>query len=349
MYKILCLHPKTKTTMSKENELNVAKNIPATSENASLSPNRLLELAITSNADIDKLEKLMQLQERWNAQQANKAFLAALSNFQATVPVIEKGKQIKFGNTSYKFAPLGEIDAAIKSCMRDNGLTKRWEMSDDGANIICTCIISHIDGHSEKTTMRAIKDNSGGKNEIQQRASAVTYLQRYTLVAALGLSTADEDDDGHGSGDGPVSKPSPSEWLNEGTAQWNENVVAAINSGTSPSEVLASVEQKFKVNKIQKEKILAMKPSQQQKPPKAPSTDASAKIHLTAQDKEEWQKLNEVGSSFEKGKVRESLRLYNNNIQALTKRGVPLSAVKQTYSLDPEVIEHYEMLAVNKS
>ena len=38
-------------------------------------------------------------------------------------------------------------------------------------------------------------DTSGKKNEIQSRGSTITYLQRYTLIGALGLTTADEDID----------------------------------------------------------------------------------------------------------------------------------------------------------
>lgn len=60
------------------------------------------------------------------------------------------------------------------------------------------CIISHVDGHDESTTMSAEADTSGNKNAIQSRGSSVTYLQRYTLIGALGISTADEDVDGQG-------------------------------------------------------------------------------------------------------------------------------------------------------
>ena len=41
-------------------------------------------------------------------------------------------------------------------------------------------------------------DTSGAKNDIQQKGSTQTYLQRYTLIGALGLTTADEDNDGKG-------------------------------------------------------------------------------------------------------------------------------------------------------
>jgi hypothetical protein len=48
--------------------------------------------------------------------------------------------------------------------------------------------------------MSAGADSTGNKNNIQSIGSTRTYLQRYTLVGALGLSTADEDNDGKTSG-----------------------------------------------------------------------------------------------------------------------------------------------------
>lgn len=160
------------------------------------TPSALLQLAIQQNLDIEKLERLMQLQERWEAEKSRKEFLAAISKFQADCPPLEKTKKVAFGTTKYSYAPLGEIAATIKQAMSENGLSHRWEMEDATDKIVCTCIISHLTGHSEKTTMSAAKDSSGGKNEIQQRGSSITYLQRYTLIAALGISTADEDVDG---------------------------------------------------------------------------------------------------------------------------------------------------------
>lgn len=160
------------------------------------TPNALIKLAIDKNVDIDKLEKLMQMQERWQANEAHKQFLEAMSKFQNECPPLMKSKKVAFGNTKYNYAPLGEIFATIKDKLRQCGLSYRWEMNDENGSILCTCIISHTSGHSEKTTMSANKDSSGGKNEIQQRGSTITYLQRYTLIGALGISTADEDNDG---------------------------------------------------------------------------------------------------------------------------------------------------------
>ena len=49
---------------------------------------------------------------------------------------------------------------------------------------------------SEACSMPGTPDMSGNKNALQQAASAVTYLRRYTLTGALGIATADTDIDG---------------------------------------------------------------------------------------------------------------------------------------------------------
>lgn len=215
-------------------------NLPA----EATTPAALLQLAVAKDLDLTKLEKLMELQERWEANQARKTFLESMSKFQNEVPALEKTKLVSFNTTRYKYAPLGEIAATIKEKMFECGLCHRWEIKDTDTAIECTCIISHKAGHSEKTTMSAQKDNSGGKNEIQQRGSTITYLQRYTLIAGLGLSTADEDNDGgtsQSNKEQPTTekKPAPvneKPWLNkwttkaqtETTVQWKNTVEALM-------------------------------------------------------------------------------------------------------------------------
>lgn len=161
------------------------------------NPTSLIKLAIEHNADIDKLERLMALQERWQAQEAKKAHLRALSEFQAKCPRLVKGKSADFGagKAKYSYIELGDIREQIKDLMFSLGLSYRWETEEKEGRISISCVVSHADGHSERNTMEAEKDTSGGKNIIQQRGSTMTYLQRYTLVGALGISTADADND----------------------------------------------------------------------------------------------------------------------------------------------------------
>jgi hypothetical protein len=160
------------------------------------TPDMLLQMAVDKNLDIDKLAKLMDLQRSWEADKARKAFFQALSEFQSKCPVLIKTKQVSFNQTKYKYTPLSDITEQIKGLLGEVGLTYRWENSTEDVKFKTTCIITHKDGHSESTSMSAAADNSGGKNSIQAIGSTITYLQRYTLIGALGISSADEDVDG---------------------------------------------------------------------------------------------------------------------------------------------------------
>jgi len=155
------------------------------------NPMRLVEMAVQSNADLDKLERLMDLQAKWEAGQAKKAYLSAMSDFQAICPDIRKMK--KAHNSFY--APLGDIIAQIKAPLAQCGLSYRFEQNHNNG-ISVRCIVSHVDGHSEYVEMAAPADSSGSKNAIQAIASTVSYLSRYTLTGALGIVTADADMDG---------------------------------------------------------------------------------------------------------------------------------------------------------
>lgn len=162
-----------------------------------MNPSELLTLAVDKDLDIDKLGKLMELQKSWSADQSRKAFFEAMTNFQSEVPEIRKSKKVSFGETKYDYAPLADITRQIKDKCKQYGLSYRWEIQDAKEEISVTCLITHLDGHSERTTMTAPPDGSGKKSPIQQRGSTIEYLKRYTLIGALGLSTTDSDVDGY--------------------------------------------------------------------------------------------------------------------------------------------------------
>lgn len=161
-----------------------------------MNPSELLTLAVDKDLDIEKLSKLMQMQKEWQADQARRAFFEAMTSFQSEVPEIRKSKKVSFGDTRYDYAPLADITRQIKDKCKEHGLSYRWEIKDNKEEISVTCLITHLDGHTEQTTMTANPDDSGKKNKIQSRGSAIEYLKRYTLIGALGLSTTDSDIDG---------------------------------------------------------------------------------------------------------------------------------------------------------
>lgn len=160
---------------------------------APITPMSMIEIAVQKGADVDQLTKLMELQERWEAGEARKAFVVALNAFKANPPQINKNKHVGFGNTSYDHASLDHVANVITAAMSKHGLSFRWDVSQNGA-VSVSCILMHQMGHEERVTLSAPADDSGKKNSIQAIGSTVTYLQRYTLLAATGLAAGGDDD-----------------------------------------------------------------------------------------------------------------------------------------------------------
>jgi hypothetical protein len=164
-----------------------------------LTPVELLRIAVSQNADIEKLKQLMDLQERWEKNEARKAFVAAMKEFKTSPPVISKNKHVHFGQTDYNHATLDHVCDEVTKGLSAVGITHAWKVTQDKEFITVICVLTHELGHSEATQLIGVPDNSGSKNSIQAIGSTVTYLQRYTLLAACGLA-ASNDNDGQGAG-----------------------------------------------------------------------------------------------------------------------------------------------------
>lgn len=165
---------------------------------AALTPMEMLQAAVERGADLSVIEKLMSLQERWEAHQARRAFDEAISSAKAEIPVITKNRTVDFtsskGRTHYRHEDLGEIVNVVTPILGRYGLSFRFKTITEAKSVSVTCIVSHRDGHFEENSLSASHDDSGNKNSIQAIGSTITYLQRYTLKAALGLAATNDDD-----------------------------------------------------------------------------------------------------------------------------------------------------------
>lgn len=218
------------------------------------TPARLLQIAVERGADLAYVEKLMGLQERWEANQARKAFVQAMVDFKAEPIQIFKRKAVGYETNDgdfvgYKHAELSDVADAVVPALARHNLSHRWEVRQEQGRVHVTCTVTHRDGHTESVTMDAAPDSSGKKNAIQQLASAVTYLQRYTLLALTGLVTkSEDDDDGAATGDreprrdqsagAPPAQPErefyPQDRFNANLPAWRD----VIKSGRKTADVL---------------------------------------------------------------------------------------------------------------
>ncbi len=178
--------------------------------------------------DTDQMEKMIEISERVDANNARKAYNVAMAEFKKDPPQIFKDKF----NTQYKsnYSSLGNVTLTINAELSKYGLSATWRQAqkENGWPDV-TCIITHALGHSESTSMAAPPDDSGSKNPIQQIKSTISYLEQITLLSLTGLATEDMGNDGNGAG-----KPPPK---NLPVTDEHMEVIRAVTAKLHPAKV----------------------------------------------------------------------------------------------------------------
>lgn len=196
--------------------------------------NMIERVVMSADADLDKLERMLAMKERMDAQNARVSFSRALSEARANMPPIVKDATVDFtsnkGRTHYKHETLAGIAKQIDPILSQHGLSYRFRTEQGQGGVKVTCIVQHSDGHSEETSLSGAPDQSGNKNGFQAVGSAVTYLQRYTLKAALGLS-AEVDDDAQGAAPRPEQRQQQSPGPSAGERASDQMITAIRKHG----------------------------------------------------------------------------------------------------------------------
>lgn len=164
------------------------------------SPMGMMLSALKQGATLEQIEKMMDLQQRYEATQSKKAYDEAFAKFKAEAVKIIKGKDVTDGPLKGKsYAELHDVVNAVTPALSKFGLSSSWKLTIDEKDWMqVTCFLRHVGGHEESVSMGGPPDTGGAKNAIQARASTKTYLERYTLKAITGLSEQKDDDDGNG-------------------------------------------------------------------------------------------------------------------------------------------------------
>lgn len=162
-----------------------------------LSAFEMMSHLIAQGADLDKIEKALKLQEKWEEAQAKKAYYTAMAAFKANPPDIYKTQSVDYtspkGRTAYQYADLGETCALINAGLSTHGLSAAWSLSQPDGKVCVTCTITHNLGHSQSVTLCGPPDTSGGKDSLKAIGSAVSYLERYTLLSLTGIAAKAQD------------------------------------------------------------------------------------------------------------------------------------------------------------
>jgi hypothetical protein len=182
----------------------VAKQHSAPPAEVATSIIQVIERAASDpNVDIDKMERLLEMQERIMVHQAKQAYAADLAAMQPNLPVVdERGK----GHNSIKYALWEDINEAIKPVLAEHGFNLSFRVGEAADKVTVTAVLLHAQGHAEETTITLPLDQSGSKNAVQAVGSSVSYGKRYTALALLNISVKGEDDDGMRGGANPITQ-----------------------------------------------------------------------------------------------------------------------------------------------
>lgn len=229
-----------KQTIIKKTAKKVTKkaNLPQVVENKTPmstfhSADLLISQLAGKDVDVEKMEKLLALKGKYEAEENKKLFQIKFCKLQYELPVIKKTKSV---DNKYKYAPLEEIVKQIKPFLREHGFSYRWSEG-ISENKECKRIICHImsNGHEETSYVDipmimspVTRDGKKIINDAQVAGSMSTYGKRYSLIGALGIM-ADEDDDGRGVGKVKDITPPKDE-----------------NPKISKAKAIASVQKKYK-------------------------------------------------------------------------------------------------------
>lgn len=162
------------------------------------TPMTIIAAAIESKMPPEALEKLMGLQERWEANEARKAYSEAIVSFQTEMPIIYK--ETKGAKSNY--ATYDTIMRIAGPILKKWGLAISFSQKEDENLLTVMCQIRHKAGHCEdfffsvpKEAPPTTKDGRAIINKAQMQGSANAYAKRYCLTNALNIVTSDDDDD----------------------------------------------------------------------------------------------------------------------------------------------------------
>ena len=190
--------------MSEQAGINEAQTVAPQRHEQNMLPydpyiSMIERVAMDPSADVNKLEQLMKMKLQLDDRASRRAFDRAIAVAKSEIPPILKTGEVDYTNTkgqrtNFRHETLDGIARVVDPILSQNGLSYRFRSEQKDGALHVTCIVAHRDGHCEETTLQGVPDTSGSKNAYQAVGSAATYLQRYTLKLALGLSASKDDD-----------------------------------------------------------------------------------------------------------------------------------------------------------
>jgi hypothetical protein len=179
---------------------NAPVSIVPTEQDAMLA---LIERVVTNpQADVTKLEKILELRERMRERAANDAFNTAMASAQTEMrPVATDASNPQ---TRSRYASHAALDSALRPIYTKHGLSLTFDTGDSplADHIRAICLVTHTDGHERVYHLDMPNDGKGAKGgdvmtKTHATGAAISYAMRYLLRMVFNVAVGEDDRDGN--------------------------------------------------------------------------------------------------------------------------------------------------------
>jgi hypothetical protein len=171
--------------------------------------NVIARAASDPNTDVDKLERLLAMQERVLQRAAEQAFNVAMREAQEEMGPVLKNR--KNSETHSTYADLEQVSKLMDPIIYKHGFSMSFGTGDCPypSHYRVTCDVSHIGGFSKHYQADVPIDNTGpkgskNKTDTHGFGSALSYGRRYLKLLIFDIATTDDDGRAAGNG-GPIN------------------------------------------------------------------------------------------------------------------------------------------------
>lgn len=169
-----------------QNEMQLVKQEPQSVERAEPRIADMLQAVIekgVTGESVGALEKLMDLYERTENRNAEKAFNSAFTKLQSELPVIVAKSVIP---NRGKYERFEDVMDAIGKHLVANGFSVAFTQSIKDNRTVVTCTLRHIAGHKQSNDF-AVRCGGKADSDTQADCKAATTAKRNALLQALNI------------------------------------------------------------------------------------------------------------------------------------------------------------------
>jgi hypothetical protein len=176
------------------------EQLPVQSEQATLM-NLIAKMASDPQADVPKLERLIELRNAEMARQAKAAYDADFVIMKPFLPLVIRTHDNS--QTKSKYAKIEDVNQAVDPILSRYGFaTTSKVLSQTADSVTMRLEVRHREGHAESMELTMPIDDKGAqgtvnKTKIHAISSTITYIKRVGFCALLNISTGDDKDGNH--------------------------------------------------------------------------------------------------------------------------------------------------------